>query len=107
MARLFKVARGVGFNFGRGLLRRPRQVLTFLSRIAALGLAVLLLCPELSPGAEAAAPGKKPKPAKHSVSGYGILGNRELKRILRTIELGGKKPAQFGPSFVEDAALIL
>ena len=66
-----------------------------------------MLCPELSPGAEAAAPGKKPKPAKLSVSGYGILGNRELKRILRTIELGGKKPAQFGPSFVEDAALIL
>jgi outer membrane protein assembly complex protein YaeT len=45
--------------------------------------------------------------AKLSVSGYGILGNFELKRILRTLELSGKRPQYFGPAFIEDSALIL
>ena len=48
-----------------------------------------------------------PKPAVLKVSGYGILGNRELKRILSTLELAGKKPPFFTPDFVEDAAMIL
>jgi len=47
------------------------------------------------------------KPAKLKVSGYGILGNRELKRILTTLELGGKKPEVLASAFIEDAALIL
>jgi outer membrane protein assembly complex protein YaeT len=46
-------------------------------------------------------------PASIKISGYGLLGNRQLKRILRTVELGGKKPTMLGPSFVEDSALIL
>jgi outer membrane protein insertion porin family len=52
-------------------------------------------------------PQTNPEPAKLKVSGYGIFGNRELKRILRTLELSGKKPPLFGSSFVEDSALIL
>jgi outer membrane protein assembly factor BamA len=47
------------------------------------------------------------KPARLKVSGYGLLGNRELKRILTTLELGGKKPGVLASAFVEDAALIL
>jgi outer membrane protein insertion porin family len=47
------------------------------------------------------------KAAKLKVSGYGILGNRELKRILTTLELGGKMPEVLASAFVEDAALIL
>ena len=50
---------------------------------------------------------KEPKPAELKISGYGIFGNRELKRILTTLELGGKKPKVLSSSFVEDAALIL
>src|SRR5262245_25249838 len=50
---------------------------------------------------------KPPKPAILKVSGYGLLGNRELKRILRTVELSGRKPEYFDPDFIEDAALIL
>jgi outer membrane protein assembly complex protein YaeT len=50
---------------------------------------------------------EKTKPAKIKVSGYGFLGNRELKRILTTLELAGKKPEFFGPSFIEDSALVL
>jgi outer membrane protein assembly complex protein YaeT len=49
----------------------------------------------------------KPKPAKLKISGYGLLGNRELLRTLRTLELAGQKPPFFGPDFIEDAALIL
>jgi outer membrane protein assembly factor BamA len=66
---------------------------------------LVLAAPLLSFGAEPTA--AKPKPAKLHISGYGILGNRELKRILRTLELAGHKPEFFGPTFVEDAALIL
>ena len=56
--------------------------------------------------AETAAP-PPPKPAALQISGYGILGNRELKRMLMTLELAGKKPQFFSASFVEDATLIL
>lgn len=48
-----------------------------------------------------------PPPAVLKISGYGFFGNRELARMLRTLELGKKKPAYFGAGFVEDAALIL
>ena len=49
----------------------------------------------------------KPASAALHISGYGLLGNFELKRMLRTLELAGKKPEYFSASFVEDAALIL
>ncbi|HZR16784.1 MAG TPA: BamA/TamA family outer membrane protein [Verrucomicrobiae bacterium] len=49
----------------------------------------------------------KPKRATLKISGYGFLGDRELKRILSTLELEGKKPEFFSASFVEDAALVL
>ena len=55
----------------------------------------------------APAPPPKPKPAEINISGYGLLGNRELKRTLLTLELGGKKPEYLTPDFVEDATLIL
>jgi outer membrane protein insertion porin family len=56
--------------------------------------------------AEAAQKAKAPPAALH-ISGYGPLGNYELKRMLRTLELAGKKPEYFSASFVEDASLIL
>src|SRR5438045_4549882 len=49
----------------------------------------------------------KVKPAQLKISGFGLLGNLELKRVLRTLEFGQNKPATFGASFIEDAALIL
>jgi len=60
----------------------------------------------------AASSEKNPKqekivPAKLKISGYGIFGNFELKRIVRTLELSGKRPQYFGPAFIEDSALIL
>jgi len=62
-----------------------------------------------APSASTNAPAKTShlKPARLKVSGYGILGDRELKRILTTLELGGKKPEVLAAAFVEDAGLIL
>ncbi len=55
----------------------------------------------------AAAAEEKITAATLKISGYGILGNFQLKRILRTLELSGKRPQYFGPAFIEDSALIL
>jgi outer membrane protein assembly complex protein YaeT len=55
----------------------------------------------------AAPPDTNGPPAKLKISGYGLFGNRELKRIIHTLELSGKKPRLFGPNFVEDSAMIL
>jgi outer membrane protein insertion porin family len=49
----------------------------------------------------------KTKKAELKISGYGWFGNRALKRIIRTVELGKSRPEFFGPVFVEDAALII
>ncbi len=54
-----------------------------------------------------AAPAKPAKPARLKVSGYGLIGNLGLKRLLRTLEPPGKKPEFFSADFVEDAALLL
>ena len=52
--------------------------------------------------------GKQPaKPAQLRISGYGFLGNRELKRLLQTVVMSGKKPEIYDANFVEDSALIL
>src|SRR5215212_1658193 len=53
-----------------------------------------------------AATPEEPEPAKLKISGYGFLGNRQLKRIVKTLELGRKRTDSFGAAFVEDAALI-
>jgi translocation and assembly module TamB len=81
--------------------RRPPS-----ARFASLLLTVFFLLFEHSCPA-AAGPKEKITPAKLKVSGYGLIGNYELKRILRTLELSGKKPQYFGPAFIEDSALIL
>src|SRR2546427_6451582 len=54
-----------------------------------------------------AAPTTEVKAAELKIFGYGFLGNRELKRMLKTLELGRKKPQFFGSTFIEDASLIL
>src|SRR3954469_20964413 len=62
----------------------------------------------VTPGFAARAAETKPdKPAKLALSGYGVLGNRQLKRMLRTVELSSQKPKFYGATFVEDSALLL
>src|SRR5439155_27097266 len=50
---------------------------------------------------------KKTKPAKLKISGYGFLGDRQLKRLLRVLVSGGEKPQVYSADCVEDAGLIL
>ncbi len=71
---------------------------------ASLGL---LLCSTRVTQPAAAHSAQPPKPAKLKISGYGPLGDLQLKRTLRTLELAGKKPEFFAAAFVEDAALII
>jgi outer membrane protein insertion porin family len=47
------------------------------------------------------------KAAELKVTGYGVLGNRQLKKTLLLLEEPGKKLEFFDANFVEDAALIL
>ncbi|HEV8544379.1 MAG TPA: POTRA domain-containing protein, partial [Verrucomicrobiae bacterium] len=46
-------------------------------------------------------------PARLSVSGYGIFGNRQLKNILTVLQKPGARPRTFDANFVEDAVLVL
>ncbi len=46
-------------------------------------------------------------PAKLTISGFGMLGNREVTRLLRNFQLDGKMPVVIDRTLVEDAALIL
>lgn len=77
-----------------------------------LGLSILccacnvLTCASPAQEAKPQAP-KPPKPAVLKISGYGFLGDRELKRMLRNVEFSGKKPALFAPDMIEDSALML
>src|SRR5438270_2580798 len=91
-----------------GCLKRARLVRR--ARLSAL-LFLFCLCLfttlAMSAGNASASKPKKPPRAVLKISGYGFLGNRELKRILTTLELSGRKPEFFYPSFIEDAALIL
>src|ERR1041385_1468176 len=94
-----------------GRIKSWRDGTTRAAAIAAQIVVVTgLLCFAIIPGSLPAAessPTPQPKPAKLRISGCGWLGNRVLKRMLRTVELGGAKPEYFGPTFVEDSALIL
>src|SRR4051812_28437748 len=45
---------------------------------------------------------EKAKPAKLKVSGYGFLGNRNLRRLIRMLVLSGSKPEFFDANFAED-----
>jgi outer membrane protein insertion porin family len=115
MAHLFKVEVPPAPALKKGpaarWVRRFRFLCGGLSLLVALGAAAdstpANKPPEARHDSAAPKPAPKPKPAQISISGYGVLGNRQLKRILRTVELGGKKPEYFGASFVEDAAMIL
>jgi outer membrane protein assembly complex protein YaeT len=46
-------------------------------------------------------------PAKLQVTGFGWLGNRELRRTIRSLQKEKKAPPTFDANFVEDAAFIL
>lgn len=83
----------------------PWLVLAFLAGWLAGGGRLAAAAPDAARPTSSKA--KKQRPARLEISGYGFFGNRELKHMLRTFELAGKKPEFFGASFVEDSALLL
>ena len=50
---------------------------------------------------------KSSQPAKVKVSGFGLLRNREMRRLLQNFQPDGKFPETLTRNFVEDAALVL
>src|SRR5262245_48413165 len=75
-----------------------------LRRLASFVLGALLL---LGLNAAHAAETNKVQQAKLKISGFGPLGNRELKRTIRLMS-GRKTPPEFyDANFIEDAALII
>ena len=45
--------------------------------------------------------------AKFKISGFGLIGDRQLKNMIRLVELQTNKPAFFDGNFIEDSSLIL
>ena len=45
--------------------------------------------------------------AGFKISGYGLIGNRELSRVVKMLQPGERAPVTYDPSFVEDAAVII
>jgi outer membrane protein insertion porin family len=82
---------------GNDALRRCRAVPAILS--VALCVAVLILF-----GCAAKRPSEKP--ARVKISGFGIFGDREMARLLRTFQTGPHSNL-VDRAFVEDASLIL
>jgi outer membrane protein assembly complex protein YaeT len=107
MARVFEITRSFGLRACGGFAARAFGL---CPRAVATAFWLLVLAGVLFPGAafaNASAKPKPPKPAKLKVSGYGLLGNRELVRMLKTLELSGRKPDHFDSTFIEDSALLL
>jgi outer membrane protein insertion porin family len=47
------------------------------------------------------------KPATLKISGYGLLGDLQLKRLVKLMEFPNRNPAYLDANFIEDSALIL
>lgn len=80
--------------------RSSPRAATRLRVLLALGLA--LACWQVG-----AAESPTNEPVRVKVSGFGLLGNREMVRLLRNFQLDGKMPVVIDRTFVEDAALVL
>jgi outer membrane protein assembly factor BamA len=71
---------------------------------------ILVLAGTLAGGQGRAAEGAaehKPKPAKLSVRGFGLLGNRQLTKVIRLSRGDKTRPEYFDADLVEDGVLIL
>jgi outer membrane protein insertion porin family len=73
-------------------------------RLALTIVAALILL--VSNQAADAAPRSKTNSASLSISGYGLFGDRELKRMVKLLEKNSQRPPFFDPNFVEDAVLL-
>jgi nicotinamidase-related amidase len=88
----------------RALIRRiaDHSTADWLEWLAAVCLASVLASSSLG-----AAETSTNVPVKVKVSGFGLLGNREMVRLLRNFQLNGRMPPIIDRTFVEDAALVL
>ena len=76
----------------------------FQIAVRTLTCAVLICCPQQAPGAFNGKTSEEPRKLK--VSGYGLFGNRDLRKLLRVVQ-GDKKEPFFSANEIEDAAFLL
>ncbi|HKX61313.1 MAG TPA: hypothetical protein VJS65_05705, partial [Verrucomicrobiae bacterium] len=70
-------------------------------------LTFIFLALVLSAAAAVSAEVSTNKPARIKVSGYGLFGNREMRRLLHELFPGAKLPPLIDRTMAEDAALLL
>jgi outer membrane protein insertion porin family len=85
----------------RGKRTRGRCIVAAIALVMGCWIAAPAPCFGAEPAAESASP------ASFKISGYGLFGNRQLRRLVNTLEIGRARPEFFEPAFVEDAALIM
>lgn len=93
---------------GAALRRGLQGIVVAVSTVTQRGLKtliVLVLTLALWPAGATETPTNEP--ARLKSSGFGVLGNRELVRLLQNFEPDGKMPVVIDRTFVEDAALIM
>jgi outer membrane protein assembly complex protein YaeT len=90
---------------------RSHLLASIASSLSAGGAALLLwmplLCALLTPVLVEAAQTNSTGAAKLKISGFGLLGNRELKKTIRLMRGKTQAPMFYGADFMEDAALII
>src|SRR4249920_2934998 len=88
-----------------GVAKRGMQRCGLRADWAAALLFIFVIC--LANTVAAAEADLDRKPAKLEVTGYGILGNRDLKRLLRLLDPKDAKREFYDSNFIQDALLIL
>src|SRR6185436_402772 len=88
--------------------RGARSIVRWLRLLWLLAAAVTgVWQPGSTARAETSRTNKPAKQAVVKVSGFGLLGNREMLRVLRSFQSNQRFPSVLGRAFVEDAALVL
>jgi outer membrane protein insertion porin family len=82
----------------------PNRLIGWWMRFLVTGLAVWLASPGIQVRAGTREGGQ---PARLRVSGFGVLGNWELRKIIRLAQGAERRPEYFDANFLEDSALIL
>src|SRR5690349_8258391 len=109
MAGLFQMSQSQPEGEARARFVSSLAVLLFgmLWCISAPGAESQPAKPGVSPTNSPTAKPRKPNPAKFKISGYGFLGDLQLKKSIDLLILNNQKPEIFDANFVEDASLIL
>src|SRR5262245_2941948 len=81
--------------------------LSFQCRFALAALVLLCGVAKTRAGESETKPTSEPPRAQLRVSGYGLLDNLRLRRMLDILQEGEKRPEFFNAAFIDDATFLL